>query len=114
MSKRIIKSVQAYFEQNFEVNSEQTFTTAAPTVCKEITIPAFTKDIDLYITIKAENDGTKAYFAAASQCAVSADNGRPVIGIYYLNFAGMETSKVKEYLYFSTYAHEFTHILGFT
>jgi hypothetical protein len=36
------------------------------------------------------------------------------MGIFFLNFAKMELNWIKEYFYFSTFAHEFTHILGFS
>ena len=33
---------------------------------------------------------------------------------YYLNFVFLKTGALYEYAYFSTLAHEFTHILGFS
>ena len=70
--------------------------------------------MDLRITIKAENDPDTGYFAAAIICTKSTDDKRPTVGVYLLNFDQMEETKLKEYLYFTTYAHEFAHILGFS
>lgn len=64
--------------------------------------------------VKPENDKDSSYFAAASTCTLIDINDRPVKGIYYLNFAGMTLTKLKEFYYFSTFAHELTHILGFS
>ncbi len=64
--------------------------------------------------IKPQNDPNTGYFAAATSCDRSAVDGRPFFGIYYLNFAKMESTAIKEYFYFSTFAHEFVHILGFS
>ena len=36
------------------------------------------------------------------------------MGVYYLNFAKMVLGKLHSYHYFSTFSHEFTHILGFS
>lgn len=82
--------------------------------CAGIVIQPFSNDIDLYVVIKAEYNKQTSYFAAASSCILDQTSGRPVIGVYFLNFAKMELNWIKEYFYFSTFAHEFTHILGFT
>lgn len=113
MSLRILTNVKLYLETYFKVVSPLTMTTNSITTCNDQNIPAFSKEIDLYIIIKPEDNPSSGYFAAASQCRVSATTGRPVIGIYFLNFAGMETTNIKEFLYFSTFAHELFHILGF-
>lgn len=82
--------------------------------CGEFTIQPFSSEIDLYIIVKAENDKKTQYFAAASSCILDKLSGRPIVGIYFLNFAKMELNWIKEYFYFSTFVHEFTHILGFS
>lgn len=96
------------------MKSEATLSQASE-LCNGISIPAITNEaIDLNIYIKAENDNQKEYFAAASSCVLSDFDKRPIVGIYYLNFAGMTQNSLREYLYFSTFAHELTHILGFS
>lgn len=115
MSKVILENVKKYFEGALEVNFFETLTTDSTSSCNTETIPKFTDEaVDLYILIKPENDNTKSYFAAATSCDRSTVDNRPYTGIYFLNFAGMQTGKLNEYLYFSTYAHELTHILGFS
>lgn len=114
MSKRILSNVKAYIEAHFTVNFNERFNDATST-CSGVTFPDIVnEEIDLYIMVQPENDASAPYFAAASTCSLSAVDGRPVKGIYYLNFAGMEKSKLKEYFYPSTFVHELTHILGFS
>lgn len=114
MSKRILINTKAYFEQILLVNSEATLTQIT-TSCNGVSIQGVTNEaIDLNIYIQAENNSSKEYFAAASSCVYSSFDSRPIVGIYYLNFAGMTVSNLKEYLYLSTFSHELTHILGFS
>lgn len=116
MSKRILDNVKRYFEERIYVNSEDTLSNPGIIPCDnlgKVTIGTFSKPIDLYIKINAENNPQTSYFAAAAKCSTD-PNGRPNTGVYYLNFHAMEYSDIKEYLYFSTFAHEFTHILGFS
>ena len=91
MSKRILNNAKKYFESIFEVNYTDNLTTAS-VICNTITLPAVTDEpIDLYVYVKPENDNTKQYFAAASSCVRSANDDRPISGIYYLNFNGMSS-----------------------
>lgn len=113
MSIRLLESVRNYFGKYMQVNYEKVMKFDGG-ACQGNTIAAFTKAADLFITIKPENNPQTQYFAAAAPCYLSPRDYRPVIGAYILNFAFLETSYVNEYLYFSTFAHEFTHILGFS
>ena len=56
----------------------------------------------------------KGYFAAAVSCYQSPLDARSAVGIYFLNFVNMKDKKINEYMYYSTFAHEFCHILGFS
>ena len=115
MSKRILTNVKKYFETFVQVTSPETMSIPQRTCTLGITTNAFTDEaIDLYILIKAENNSTASYFAAASSCALDGSNGRPIAGVYFLNFASMKGSKMYEYFYFTTYTHEFMHILFFS
>jgi leishmanolysin len=113
LSIRLVESVRNYFQKFFQVNyfPDMDFKGGS---CQGNKIDAFVKPVDLYITIAPENDPKTEYFAAAAPCYISPRDGRPTIGAYILNFAFLETGYLNEYLYFSTFAHEFTHILGFT
>lgn len=113
LSIRLVESVRNYFHKYFEVNYFPTMDFKGGS-CQGNKLSAFTKPVDLYITIVPENDPSTDYFAAAAPCYLSPRDGRPTIGAYILNFAFLETSYLNEYLYFSTFAHEFTHILGFS
>lgn len=113
MSIRLLESVRNYFGKYMQVNYEKVMKFDGGS-CQGNNITGFTKASDLFITIKPENNPQTSYFAAAAPCYLSPRDYRPVIGAYILNFAFLETSYVNEFLYFSTFAHEFTHILGFS
>ena len=113
MAAKLTQNVRNYFQSNLMVNfmTRMTFSGGS---CQENDIPKFDMPIDLFITIKPENDQSTSYFAAAAPCYLSSRDGRPTVGAYILNFAFLKTSPLYEFLYFSTFAHEFTHILGFS
>lgn len=113
MSIRLVESVRTYFTNFLQVNF-MTYMKFSGGSCYNNKVPAFEQPIDLFITIYPENDQSTSYFAAATPCYVSSRDGRPTIGAYILNFAFLKTNPINEYLYFSTFAHEFTHILGFS
>ena len=113
MSQRLVESVRSYFQKYLSVNFSPSMKFPGGT-CYNNKVPAFNRAVDLYITIAPENDPNTDYFAAATPCYQSARDGRPTIGAYILNLAFLDTAPINEYLYFSTFAHEFTHILGFS
>lgn len=113
LSVRLINSVKNYFGNVLQANFVPTMRFSGGE-CYKSRIASFVRDIDLYILIHAENDQSTDYFAAATTCYQSTRDGRPSIGAYILNFAFLNTATLYEYLYFSTFAHEFTHILGFS
>jgi leishmanolysin len=114
LSARLVQSVRAYFQSILKVRPSPSLTTQGMK-CDELNIPAFSlTDTDLYIAIQPESDPTTSYFAAAVPCTLSRIDRRPTIGTYILNFAFIKVQRIYQYLYFSTFAHEFTHILGFS
>lgn len=113
MSIRLVESVRDYFQRYLTVNYLP-YMKFPGGQCYNNKVPAFDRPTDLYITIAPENDPSTDYFAAATSCYMSPRDGRPTIGAYILNLAFLESSEINEYLYFSTFAHEFTHILGFS
>lgn len=113
LSIRLVTSVRNYFSSSLQVNFLPTMRFSGGE-CYKSKVPAFSLDIDLYVTIYAENDESTDYFAAATTCYQSTRDGRPSIGAYILNFAFLNPAPLYEFLYFSTFAHEFTHILGFS
>jgi hypothetical protein len=110
---RQMEGVRKYFESYLQVNFYEQVNFNGGT-CYNTRIPAFTKKIDLYVVISPENDSSTDYFAAATSCYTSLVDGRPTLGAYILNFAFMRDGALYDYLYFSTFAHEFTHLLGFS
>lgn len=113
MSIRLVESVRDYFQKYFTVNFTPTMKFTGGT-CYNNKVPAFDLPVDLFITIAPENDPSTDYFAAATPCYLSSRDGRPTVGAYILNLAFLQSAAINEYLYFSTFAHEFTHILGFS
>jgi leishmanolysin len=113
MSMRLVESVRSYFEKYLTVNYSPSMVFPGGT-CYNNKVDAFNKPIDLFITVAPENDPSTDYFAAATPCYLSPRDGRPTMGAYILNLAFLDNDVLSEYLYFSTFAHEFTHILGFS
>ena len=115
MSKRILVNTKKYFESFLKVKTPDKMTLAAQDCQQSVKTIAFTDEsIDLYIIIKAEDNAAAAYFAAASTCKTDPTTGRPIAGVYFLNFASMKGTKMYEYFYFTTYTHEFMHIIFFS
>jgi hypothetical protein len=119
MSKRILANVQSYFEQYTSVNFYDMLNVPTVRTCGSspniVSFPTLSDEpYDLYIMIKPQDDIGTSYFAAASSCDRSDVDNRPFFGIYFLNFAKMTGTEIKEFFYFSTFAHEFVHILGFS
>lgn len=111
MSVRIVETVRSYFSNALNVNFPPIMRFGGGS-CYDNSIPPFEAAYDLLVTVQAENT-QEDYFAAATSCRQSSRDGRTVIGAYILNFQGLKATALNEHLYFSTYAHEFTHILGF-
>lgn len=116
MSKRILVNTKQYFETHLKIMSPETISIPASSCgIPSITTNAVTdQPIDLYVIINAENDAGTSYFAAASTCKTDETTARPIVGVYYLNFANMKGSKMYEFFYFTTYTHEFMHIIFFS
>lgn len=119
MSKRILSNTKKYFETFLQINTPEKMTLASKNCGNDVnTVAQIDQPIDLYVIIKAQNDATTSYFAAASTCeqnaVVGPQFGRPVSGVYFLNFASMKGTTMYEYFYFTTYTHEFMHIIFFS
>jgi len=114
-AKAHLEGVRLYFQKSMRVKGAAEKRESKTDIeCEGNTIAAFTaKTVDLIITIQAENNPDAGYFAAAAICYSDSDTNRPTVGIYFLNFAGMEADKINDFYNFATMAHEFTHILGF-
>jgi hypothetical protein len=115
MSKRILNNTKNYFETFLQVNTPDTMSLSSASCSNGVTTVAITNQpVDLYVMIKAQNDPSTAYFAAASTCTQDVTSQRPVAGVYFLNFASMKGTAMYEFFYFTTYTHEFMHIIFFS
>ena len=113
MAARILQDTRKYFQDSLVVNyfTEMNFLGGT---CKKLAIEAFKKPIDLYIVVAPENNIYLTYYASATGCYLSSRDKRPIISAYTLNFAPMTVSALSNLFLFSTFAHELTHILGFS
>ena len=69
---------------------------------------------DLLVIFIPKIDKSSSSFASAAALSLSPIDGRPYLGIYNLNFAGIVVNELNKFHYFNIFAHEFTHILGFS
>jgi leishmanolysin len=115
MSKRVLSNTKKYFETYLQITTPDKMTLASKDCGSSVFTVAITEQpVDLYVIIKTQNDATTSYFAAASTCEQDATTKRPVSGVYFLNFASMKGTTMYEYFYFTTYTHEFMHIIFFS
>ena len=114
VSAKLLQSVRYYFEGILRVK-KAVLPKIRQMKCDSITIPAFSMiDVDLYVAVVPESDEKSSYFAAAVPCALTSTDRRPLIGTFVINFAFIKVERLYQFLYFSIFAHEFTHILGFS
>lgn len=113
MTKRVYDRMANYYKTFFKVNYLDSFKTGVFT-CGGKIYGALTISADFLVLVAPENDSSTTYFAAAAPCLGDSSSGRPVIGVYHLNFARMDTNPRAEYSYFHLMMHEATHLLGFS
>jgi leishmanolysin len=113
-SKRLLDTSKRYFEQLLKVKGPSTLVLDQPFSCNDVKIPSFKLEIDLYVLVDAMNKPETSAFATAFSCYYDKTNNRPTIGVYDLNLAHIVNSKMNYLLYFSTFIHEFTHIIFFS
>lgn len=114
MSKRILLNTKKYFESFLKIQSPDTISLSSYGCGTLTTNPVTNEPVDLYVIISAENNASTSYFAAASTCKTDSSTSRPIVGVYYLNFANLKGTKMYEYFYFTTFTHEFMHIIFFS
>lgn len=115
MASRLTQNVRKYFQDSLAVQFFEKFDYPGMYVeSMNLTIHPFSLPTDLYVLIWPEDKGKEGYYAAAGALDLSIVDERPCIGIYYLNFGPLETTVLHNLFLHSTFAHEFTHILGFT
>ncbi len=112
LSKRVLTRVSNYLKAFMQVNFYDSVNVNAFS-CNGRSYTAFSGAFDYAVMVVPENNTNTTYFAAASPC-LNDDVSRPVVGEYFLNVAYMSSNKIDEYIYFSTFLHEATHLLGFS
>lgn len=112
LSKALMTDTKNFFEKMLTVSTLSTLSNSNSFTCGGVNVPTFSNEpVDLFVKIKANNDANSGTFASALICASL--RNRPAFGIYFLNLAKINSSKLRRYYYFSVFVHEFTHILGF-
>lgn len=112
ISRRLLARVKRYYEVTLKVFNRNELSFSGES-CNSEELASFSKSVDLMIYVIPET-ANKGYFAAAVSCFSSNIDHRTTIGLYLLNFVNMKDKKIHEYMYYSTFAHEFTHLLGFS
>jgi hypothetical protein len=113
MAQRLFDSTKYYFQNNTQVFYKDTLKFPGGTCFNEL-LPKFEKSADLVVVFSTENTAELNYTVASTACFLSEIDDRPVIGSMIFNFAYFQFGAVQEFYYFSNFAHEFTHILGFS
>eukprot|EP01019_Chilodonella_uncinata_P004347 GABU01005238.1.p1 GENE.GABU01005238.1~~GABU01005238.1.p1 ORF type:complete len:534 (-),score=152.46 GABU01005238.1:21-1541(-) len=113
-SKRLLDTAKRYYQEMLKVKSTQTMTFDKAN-CNDIPFPAVSNmEIDLYVLVDTKNDDKSEAFATAVSCFYDTVTHRPIKGIYELNLGHIVNSKMNFLLYFSTFVHEFAHIIFFS
>ena len=68
---------------------------------------------DLLTIFWAFNDASSNLFASAAPHAFMGTNGRPIAGEFNINLKAINPTPANELLHFSTFIHEFYHIVVF-
>lgn len=114
-AKKLAETARKYFQIVLKVQSEQTLILEATQPSgRDFIIPSVNKDIDLYVYINAIIDANTTAFASALIIKRDLDTNRPISGVYFLNLWPLKVTGPNAFHYFSTFAHEFFHILGFS
>ena len=114
MAKRILKSVKKYFSEFLYVRFPNRISIKSFSLVDGYQVDSFTMHSDLKVIIVPEFNTESSHFAAASAVYLAPLDRRPMVGLYYLNFASLKASINNEWMFFNIFAHEFTHILGFS
>lgn len=114
-SKKLMETTRTYFQRALKVTSEENMSIAeTPVQGETFVVPAVdNKPMDLYVYINAINKPETSAFATAFYVTTDPTTNRPISGVYDLNLAHVVDTVPNSMVYFSTFAHEFFHILGF-
>lgn len=106
-------NVKKYFLRITQVNYRNILNFVGET-CFIVKVLSFQKQADLYLVTSTENEPQTEYSVAVSLCFLSDIDERPILGALIINYAFITNTAIKEYVYFSTFAHEITRMLGFS
>lgn len=115
MAKRLIASTFKFYEERLFVYYLDKVSSTKDIICRDYNLGTW-KDYEYDLTIIIEiRDKEEGFFAAAAPCYREPWNYRTIVGIFFLNLDNLaSSSKLRERLLFSTFAHEIGHILGFS
>ena len=87
MIKRVYARLATYLQTYLSVNYYDAIQTGSFYCGKNNFEAGLSGNFDLIVLVYPENDPQADYIAAAGNCVDSPDDGRPLVGMYYLNFA---------------------------
>jgi hypothetical protein len=76
--------------------------------------PLLLKKVDFYLFVYLQNNENSESPVQALNCLVEKSNGRPVVGIFFINMLKTPESAPDVYQLFKRYLHEFFHMLGYS
>ena len=97
MTIEILENVKKYFSTFVDVRFPNRIGLKSLTLQDGYTIDAFSMEADLKIIIVPEFNTYSSHFAAASGIVLSPIDNRPIVGLYYLNFAALKASKTNSW-----------------
>ena len=112
MTIKILENIKKYFSEFVYVRFPNRISINSFTLSDGYKVHPFTMQADLKVIIVPEFNTESSAFASATAVFLSPIDKRPMVGLYFLNFAALKASTTNEWQLFNIFAHEFTHILG--
>lgn len=113
--KKIMKTVESYFENRIEVHSSEKINIPLNSCFRKPWPQDLKENVqeDLVILINPFNEST-GWFAAAGACATDRQTGRPIAGAVFLNFRHINVADISQYYLPPIFIHELLHVMGFS
>lgn len=97
MTIEILENIKKLFSTFFDVRFPNRIGIKKFTLADGYEVEGFSMQADLKIIIVPEFNTKSSHFAAASSAYLSPIDNRPMVGLYYLNFAALKASKTNSW-----------------
>ena len=97
MTIEILENIKKFFSTFIDVRFPNRIGIKEFTLGDGYKVEAFSMEADLKIIIVPEFNTESSHFAAASSVYLSPIDNRPMVGLYYLNFAALRASKTNSW-----------------